>query len=305
MRSKGLSSLAALVGFVAILAAGTPGLSDAPVNNRTTAITSPGESPDAGPDAIHVATLWAQAVAHLRNDAPRAALPYLEELVSLEPGFARFRLELARTLFLIRDDTRARHHFERALGAPMALSEIQAVHQYLRAMDRRKTWEGSFSIAIVPESNALRQTSDEIIYIGGLPLLLMPDAQARPETGLDLSAGITWLPQLRGDLRWRLHAAASARAYSDSAINQQQLRLEAGIVEFGARGRSAGAGVMGQLRYFGGAQLMRAAGVYSTWQGRVSDRTTVSLRGEAEYLQFPTTSDRDGPRVSARAHACV
>jgi len=51
---------------------------------------------------------WRQALEHMRKGAPRAALPILERLVTDFPAIARFRLELARALYLIEDDGRAR-----------------------------------------------------------------------------------------------------------------------------------------------------------------------------------------------------
>lgn len=111
-------------------------------------------TPQTPQDSVEQA--WIIGLSHMRENAPRAALPYLERSVTLAPDVTRFRLELARALYLTEQDDRARFHFESALAGQLALGEIAAIQEYLTAMDRRKTWQGHASIAIVPQTNPTR-----------------------------------------------------------------------------------------------------------------------------------------------------
>jgi outer membrane protein len=131
---------------------------------QAAAITTPEEEAEA---------LWIVALSHMREDAPRAALPHLERLVTLAPDVPRFRLELARALFLIEQDDRARFHFESALAGQLALPEIEAVNQYLDQIDKRKSWQGHVSLALVPQSNPTRASGEAQVLIGNaLPVPL-------------------------------------------------------------------------------------------------------------------------------------
>jgi hypothetical protein len=242
---------------------------------------------------------WMIAQSHLREGAPRAALPYLERLVNDAPADARLRLELARTLFLMEEDGRARVHFEQALGAPMALTELQAVYEYLDVMERRKSWEATLRFAVVPETNTRRLTSADSVVIGGLVFDLQPSAQAAPATGVQVGAGFTWLPRIAQNMRGRVSMSASARMFEDTDLNSYSLRAETGVLWMRDHGVQFGGGLMAETQISGGQRVVDGLGLYATWQGRVGRATMVSVRAEVETLEFPTVPTRNGHRLGA------
>ena len=66
-----------------------------------------------GPQAVREAELrrlWALSMAHIRQGRPRAALPWLDRLVSLAPDAVNYRLELANALEAAGQAERARYH---------------------------------------------------------------------------------------------------------------------------------------------------------------------------------------------------
>ncbi len=256
---------------------------------RRVAEAAPTPTPD---DALR--RDWLIAQSHLHESAPRAALPVLERMVSTAPGIERFRLELARTLFLVGDDGRARLHFEQALGGRLSLSEIHAVNEYLRAMDRRKTWEGYAHAALAPQSNAQRRSGLDSVRIGDV--LDIPLDPVERGTGLSVGAGGTWLPVLGRDLRGRLHAGVQAQLYEGDIADAWALRTEAGLLVLRDRGVQFGAGTMARLHLSDSDTVMRGLGAYATWQGPLHPNTLLSLRAEAERLHYPGTPTLDGPR---------
>ncbi|SDX49882.1 surface lipoprotein assembly modifier [Roseicitreum antarcticum] len=239
---------------------------------------------------------WILARSLLRQNAPRAALVHLERLVSDAPQVVRFRLELARTLVLIADDDRARLHFDRALGAPLAPQEVAAVRHYLSVIDGRRTWSAGLSFQIAPESNAVRGTSDTTV---DLPFGVVPipeSSQARPGTGAEVSANAAWLPHVAPSLRARLAVSASARVFSDSALNSQSLRLEGGGILTRDRGTQFGLGLSAQAQFAGGARVMDGRGIYATWSGRPAPAMQLSGRLEMDDLRFANVPGRNGQR---------
>ncbi|MBN2760333.1 MAG: tetratricopeptide repeat protein, partial [Rhodobacteraceae bacterium] len=174
----------------------------------------------------------------MREGAPRAALPLLEELVSEFPANGRFRLELARALFLVDDHGRARYHFDYALSGELSLSEINAVQEYLTAMDTRKSWSGQARIAIVPQSNPWQRSGQTFVDIGGVLLLPLPPVERA--TGLEVGLGGTWVPRLAPDLHARFHLMATGQFFEDSDFNRGHLRGEIGLISYGDHGRSFG-----------------------------------------------------------------
>lgn len=265
-----------------------------PSEARRVAEAAPATSPD---DALR--RDWLIAQSHLRENAPRAALPVLERLVSAAPGVTRFRLELARTLFLIEDDARARLHFEQALGGRLALSEIQAVQEYLTVMDRRKSWEGHARVALAPQSNAHRRSGLDSVRIGDA--LEVPLAPVERATGMEVEAGGTWLPGLGRDLRGRFHASALAQVHEGAIADAWALRAEAGLLVLRDRGAQFGGGVSARLHLTDGSTMARGLGAYATWQAPLRPDTLLSLRAEAERLRYPAAPALDGPRYGFTA----
>lgn len=265
-----------------------------PAEARRVAETAPAPTPD---DALR--RDWLIAQSHLRENAPRAALPVLERMVSAAPGVTRFRLELARTLFLIEDDTRARLHFEQALGGRLALSEIQAVQEYLTAMDRRKSWEGHARVALAPQTNAQRRSGLDSVRIGDA--LEVPLAPVERATGMEVEAGGTWLPSLGRDLRGRFHASVQAQVHEGDIADAWALRTEAGLLVLRDRSAQFGGGLSARLHLSDGSTVARGLGAYATWQTPLRPDTLLSLRAEAERLRYPAAPALDGPRYALTA----
>lgn len=238
---------------------------------------------------------WLIAQSHLSEGAPRAALPVLERMVSAAPGVERFRLELARTLFLTGDDDRARLHFEQSLGGRLALSEIHAVHEYLAAMDQRRRWEAFAQGAFAPQSNAQRRSGLDSVRIGDV--LDIPLDPVERGTGVLLGAGGTWLPVLGQDLRGRFHAETQAQLFGGDIADSFALRAEAGLLALRDHGVQFGAGATARLHLSDGDRVLQGAGVYDSWQGPVQPQTLLSLRAEAEHLRYRGTPALDGPRA--------
>jgi hypothetical protein len=249
----------------------------------------------AAPDPVVVAK-WRQALLHMRDGAPRLALPLLEELVTQHPANGRFRLELARALYQTENHDRARYHFDYALSGELSLNEINAVQEYLTAMDTRKSWRGQARVAIVPQSNPWRRSGQRFVDIGGVFLLPLPPVERA--TGLEVGLGGTWIPRLAPDLHARFHVMATGQFFEDSAFNRGHLRSEIGFVSYGDLGRSFGMGIA--LQGAGGSEglIMKGAGVYAAFQRRFGRKTQLSLSANLDQLRYPTAPQFNGPRAT-------
>ena len=232
----------------------------------------------------------------MRAGAPRAALPILERLVTNFPAVARFRLELARALYLIEDDARARYHFEYAMSGELSLGEIKAVQDYLQAMETRKNWHGQARIAIVPQTNPWQRSGQAFVDIGGWPIPLPPVERA---VGVELALGATWLPRLRQDLHARAQVVATGQMFEDSRFARGHLRGEFGFVHFGDHGRQFGLGVtvQGAVGREDGL-IMKGAGVYGAFQRRFGRKTQISVSANFDELRYVGTPQLDGTRAS-------
>lgn len=248
--------------------------------------------------------LWALAIAHQRSGRPRAALPLLEKLVSLAPENVTYRLELGAALERAGQTDRARYHYDLSRGAGLEPALAQEVGRRIDRLDRDKSWEGSFSLALAPESNAARRTAAETIVIGDLPFQLNPNSRAQPAQGLDLGLGFAALPRIGTDLRLRLGAGVEARLYDGAAPDDIQARAELGLLHLGDRSRRIGAGLTLGRRWIDGAPYSVSRGVYLSW-GQALDaaaRTNLSVTLIRERTAYDRRNVGDATRtiLSAR-----
>lgn len=243
--------------------------------------------------------LWIVALSFMRDEAPRAALPYLERLVTLAPHVPRFRLELARALFLVEQDERARFHFQSALAGQLAPPEVEAVTQYLDAIERRKSWQGHVSLALVPQSNPARASNESHVLVGNF--LPVPLDQAQKDIGLNVGLGLTWQPTLGDDLRGRVHVMGQASLYRDDSQNSYQILTEIGLLHLGDQGYQVGGGVLGHVSFGETGRVVHGLGLYGTYQQRFGPRTQFQMRVSAEQLRYQGVPQMNGPRITAQA----
>lgn len=248
--------------------------------------------------ASAVLQLWSAALKDVRQGAYRAALPKLERLVSSAPGETQFRLELARTLFLIGIDDRARYHFRLSLGdATLSDAEVTVVERYLDQIEARSAWTGWVSFAVVPESNPGQRTSTQSITIGGLPFEISPDARVRSGVGILLSGRLRWSPLLSRDLRGRFEVSGWHEAFKHDDFNDLYVSALAGVDLLADRGSRIGIAVTYRHRWIAGQSFSFGPGVEITGARRFGRATRGWGRFSITDLRHEDFTKRDGLRA--------
>lgn len=279
-------------------AAQTPALTQAQELLSRQEQTDSGQAPVSAPIPVpedEIDRDWRTALTHMRNSAPRAAIPHLERLVTLAPETARFRLELARALFLIEDDARAYFHFEQALGGQLSLAEIAAVNEYLRAMERRKPWQGHARVAVVSQSNPWYRSGEEFVDIGGHLKLPLPEVER--SVGLEVGLGGTYLPQLAPDLHARAHVMLTGQVFEDRNLNRWHLRGEFGLLSLGDYSQQISGGITVQGAFGEQGRIMHGVGVHGSFQRRFANRLHLGLRVNADKLHYKDIPQLGGLRL--------
>lgn len=205
---------------------------------------------------------WIIALAQLRQGRVQEAVPALERLVARHPDVTRLRLELASAYFRLGRDMAARRAFEAARSGGISASEAAAVAGYLERIEARRSSESYLSFSLQPESNAARRTAANVIDIGGLPFVLAPGARARADTGVRLQFGHLALPRLAPDLRARLGVQGDVRFFQDKALNEANLRFEAGLEKLVAPEMPISGGLLFDVRYLGNRPFSTGLGGY-------------------------------------------
>lgn len=293
-----------LVAYAAPIVAQEPSLTQAErllMADDTAAARQAASQPAQVDDEEEIRRQWVLALSYMRENAPRAALPHLEWLVSQSPETSRFRLELARALYLIEENGRAQYHFQSALGGELSLTEIAAVNDYLRSMEQRKPWQGHVRIAAVTQTNPFHRSGEDHVSIGGMLLLPLPPVERA--RGVELGLGGTYLPRLAPDLHARAHVMATGQLFEESDLNRWHLRSELGLLALGDHGQQISGGVALQAAFGAQGRIMHGVGLYAGFQRRFGNRTSFATRVTADQLTYRNAPSLDGPRVTASVEA--
>lgn len=240
----------------------------------------------AQPRPVHAQTdPWAAAAQMMASGQTEAAVPLLEQLVSDNPSDKNYRFELAVALFRLGRDFRAKWHLDQVRGADLTPQEAQLVARYLAEIAARSVWSGSFSIALKPETNATRKTSDETISLGGLDFELNPDSKAKPGTSVVTTASLGYSPRLTERVKANFALLTHLRYNKDKALRDYQVIGRAGLQYFPTARTSIAGGVQQGYRWVADSRYSNSTGIWA------QHTRLVGARGRLDFaLDLSNTS---------------
>lgn len=147
-------------------------------------------------------------------------------LLDEKPDAARVRLELARVLAALGDNSAARRSLRQAQAGGLPADVALVVDQFANALRSVKYLGGSFEIALAPDTNVNRATSARTLDTIIAPLVLSDDARAQSGFGLKLAGqgyarfplgnAVALLPRV--SLRGNLYRSSEFDDVSGSAL---------------------------------------------------------------------------------------
>ena len=215
----------------------------------------------------------------------RAAAVELRAILAEKPDAQGIRLMLARMLAQAGDGEAARQEFRQAeaLGLPLEIQPV--VRQFVDALRSSKPVGGSFSLAIVADSNVNRATRSDTLETVIAPFQLSQDAQAQSGAGAGLAGQVYGRVPLADGLRLLARFSGQADLYDKSQFNDVRGGGQIGVEWVTARDRVAPAAGR-SYRWFGGARYVTTDTLSLGWRHKAGTRatfdTTFSI-GKADY----------------------
>lgn len=181
----------------------------------------------------------------------QGAIEWLKALLDEKPNAGRPRLELARLLAETGDESGARRELRRAGAAGLPEDVARVVDRFATALRSSRTIGGSIEVAVAPDSNINRATTQERVDTVVAPLTLSRDARATSGIGFSLSAQGFARGPITDDVDLLSRVSVRADLYGKSRFNDVVMTLASGpeVRLGGARVRPAG---IAQRRWFGG-----------------------------------------------------
>ena len=193
-----------------------------------------------------------------RKDYPRAEAMF-RNILARAPNLVRVRLELARTLFLMKKDEEADYHFRLAIAQHPPKAVIANIARFREAIRARRAWRFNVNFGIAPDSNINSATNKEQVDIFGLPFKL--DASARARSGIGIIAGGDASVRVWRNSNVPVYLAAYGRMvnYQGGEFDDIYVGGEAGP-EFRLSGGRIRATATGFHRWYGGKDLITSYG---------------------------------------------
>lgn len=221
------------------------------------------------------------------------AIEALKALLDEKPNAQRPRLELARLLALQGDERGARRELRRAGSAGLPDEVARAVDRFATALRSTRPLGGSIEVAIAPDTNINRATTqDEIDTILG-PAIPDADAQATSGIGVSIAAQGFWRAEAGENVDILTRLSGRADLYGKSRFNDIGVSIASGP-EFrlgAARLRPAG---IYSRRWFGGDLYSESAGGSVNFLKPLGPADQIEIEGTALRSDYAMNPGQDG-----------
>ena len=235
-------------------------------------------------------------LARLREaDGRRAdAAVLLRRILDEEPSATRIRLELARLLLLLGNELGARQQLRQAQGAGLPPDLARVVDQFRVALRSRAPLGANVEIALAPDGNINRATTQQTLEGSFFPIDLNDDARAQSGIGLALNGQVYGRVPLTRRLSLVPRISGSSRLYRDDQFNDMSIDARLGVERSDATGGRLTASIGHERRWFGGRPLNRNWLASLDWLRPISTTAQITISASASRQRFPNSTGQNG-----------
>jgi outer membrane protein len=152
----------------------------------------------------------------------REAVERFRSILEDNPGLTRVRLDLAVTLFELKDDESAEFHFQQLLAADVPDQVRQDIERFLAAIRSRKRYDVNLQFSIAPDTNINSGSGVREVNLFGLPFKA-EDTKAESGIGVILTTGGEYRYPINERWRVRNQAVLFRRDYKDDQFDDMTL----------------------------------------------------------------------------------
>lgn len=233
------------------------------------------------------------AAARRYRDAASAFRALLDE----KPAAARVRLELARVLAAMGEEDAAKRELRQAEAGGLPPDVAVTVENFAHALRSTRPFGGSFELALMPDSNINRATSDRTLDTIVAPLTLPRDGRDQAGVGLKVSGegfarlaigdGLSLLPR----------GSVLADVYHRGAYDDVSAAALLGL-EWRRGGDRLTPSIGETIRWYGGRRYAKTQTVTVDWVHPAGEAAQWTLSGSAGRAHYHRSRLQNGALYS-------
>ncbi len=244
---------------------------------------------------------FVQALIFQNTERLDEAVAIYRDILTNHPDNKTARLQLAQTLYLMKEDESAKHHFELALGSVTDQNLENNIRNFIDQIDSRKRWNMSAHLSLAPSTNFNRGTDAKLVYLNGLPFVINDGSREKSGIGVlgGLNAGYRLALTDRLDLV--TGGGVNFKEYAEDAFDDLVISAEVGpryAFNFGHVGVYATT----NRRWVAGQPYSNSVGGRLKLGGRFSKRGLMSLTVGANLNRFEFAKYFDGTSYFASGY---
>lgn len=238
-----------------------------------------------------------QGILALAREDYAAAERRFRAMLDRDPSLLRVRLELARTLFLRREDDGADYHFRLALARDPPAAVVENVNLFRAEIRRRRALHFNFGLGIAPDSNVNGASGKGRVDILGLPFELDEASRAHSGVGLALNADGSYRFRRFTSMPVYLGAYGRTLRYGDGDFNDAYLGLDAGPEFFTPLGRLRATATLFR-RWYGEARYQDSLGARLLLESPITPRWSLATSLDLRDVDYPSRPWQDGSEIN-------
>ena len=215
------------------------------------------------------------------------------QLLDEKPEAIAARLELARMLAAIGDDSGARRAIRQVQASGLPDDVAVTVDQFALALRSNRRLGGSLELALAPDSNINRATRSQTLSTIVAPLVLSRDARSRSEIGVRTGGqGYVRLP-ISPKLAFVPRVAANGLFYRSSQFNDVAASGLLGLEWLSGRDRFTPS-VGSTKRWFGGEPFATTTAASLDWLHPIGRQAQVLVHAGGARVRYDVNDLQDG-----------
>lgn len=221
-------------------------------------------------------------------------------LLDEKPGAARVRLELARVLAAMGDESAARKQLRQAEAGGLPPDVAVTVDQFARVIRSPKHFGGSVELAVAPDSNVNRATQSRTLDTVIAPIVLSRDARRTSGVGLQPSGQAFAKLDLAPKLALVPRVSGAANLYRDHEFDDISAAALLGLEWRPGKDRLSPS--FGRTwRWYGGHPYALTWASSLEWLHPVGKRAQIVVTGSASRARYRRNNLQDGGLFSLTA----